>query len=305
MSSSIPSSSTLRVAISILHWPPGAKNETLRLMESLIKLPYPNFDIWLVDNTGEILPADVPKSVHLLEPGSNLGFSRGHNMVIEQVKDTYDYILLLNNDVEVRPDFLTKLVAALEEDSSAAAAGPTILYTEPTNKIWYAGGEIMLDGMTRHWRAGEKWTGVTETKPVPVTFVTGCSLLMRLKDVRRIGLLDDRYFLYFEDADWCARATLCGRKLLYVPEAIVHHGVSAGLSVNSPQYLYYNIRNRLMFAAKYLPPHRMVLAWASTLWQTGKEKIKLFTRYRRDYGTYLRLMVRAYFDFLRGKTGPL
>lgn len=293
-----------KVAIIILHW--GEAAQTLRLLESLKGVTYPDYHVYLVDQTLELDYTDGGK-VELIRPLHNLGYSGGNNMILARIADDgYDYALLLNNDTEVEPDFLQLMVAALEAEPRAAAAGPTILYAG-TDEIWYGGGTYFSrKGSVMHDRLRQRFVLASEPHgDTSVSFITGCSILMRMKAVSEIGLLDDRYFVYWEDADWSVRAQAAGWSLRYVPRAVVHHHVSSALSVNSPSYLYYIFRNNLLFIRKHVAWPWKLTAWLDLAIKVLKESIKLFLRYKRNYAEYTRMIWRAYYDNARRRYGKL
>lgn len=301
MSSKAPS-----VAISVLHW--GDPADTERALKSLEQQSYTPKHIFLVDQLGTY-GGYLPKLAERLVPARNLGFSGGNNLVIEHALALgYAYVLMFNNDASGQPDFLSLLVEALESSPGAAAAGPTIVYADSPTVVWYGGGELLQhQGRVRHTGTGMQHSVTAEhsVAPVPVSFITGCSLLMRTEVIKEIGPLDDRYFVYWEDADWGARAAAAGHQLLYVPRSTVAHGVSAALGVNSPTYLYYNLRNNLLFVRQFVEPQWRPLAWLAVFEKVSKELIKLVLRYRKNYGTYLQMIGRAFYDNARRKYGPL
>ncbi len=275
-----------RVAITILHW--GAPAATAACLESLSHITHPNFDIYLV-NQGIELDLKLARNVTLIKTADNLGYAKGHNLAMRQAlaHGGYDYIVTLNNDVTVAPDFLDRLVQTMEQHPKAAAIGPTILYDDPPDEVWYGGGEYDgRGGRARHLGLRRKLSELTITQPTPVSFITGCSMLLRVAAIRKVGLLDDSGFMYWEDLDWCVRAMDQGWQLYYQPQAIVTHRVSSGLNVNSPLYLYYIFRNHLRFIRHHTPWPWQLLAWWYLLVLVAKELVKLVVRYQRDYALY-------------------
>jgi GT2 family glycosyltransferase len=294
-----------RVAVTMLHW--GRPETTAAALASLGYSTYPEVDIYLVDQ-GQQLELTLPKHVTLIKTADNLGYAKGHNLAIRQAlaRGGYDYILTLNNDVTVAPDFLDLLVAAMAQHPKAAAVGPTILYDDPPDDIWYGGGEYdPHGGRARHLNLRRKLSELTVTKPVPVTFVTGCATLLRVAALRQVGLYDDQGFIYWEDLDWCVRAQEQGWQLYYQPKALVTHHVSSSLNVNSPRYLYYIFRNNLLFIRRHTPWPWKLLAWWYLKVLVAKEIVKLFVRYRRDYSEYLRMIWLAYYHNAIRRYGQL
>ena len=157
-----------------------------------------------------------------------------------------DAVMLLNNDVQADPALYEKLLAALAADPRAGAAAPLIYHAAPTDKIWYAGGRCELaTAHTSHRGIRERDRG--QYRSVETTgYLTGCCLLARAEVWRKVGMLDERYFIYGEDADWSLRARAAGYRLLFVPTARLWHQVSAssGGAVN-PWKIYQRLRANL------------------------------------------------------------
>ncbi len=227
--------------------------DTQACLRSLEAVRAPRFDVLVVDNasqdgTAAHIRAEFP-AVRVLESGTNLGFTGGNNLGLEYaLKHGYEYILLLNNDTEVAPDFLAPLAAALEADPQAAAAGPLIYYHAAPQVVWSAGG--MIDwrrGETRMTGMGARDAGQFGGPPRPVDFVTGCALLVRASVVAEVGALDERFFAYYEEVEWCVRMQRAGYRILFVPQSRIWHKISPQAREASPRVHYYMTRNRLLF----------------------------------------------------------
>jgi len=185
----------------------------------------------------------------VLENGENLGYAGGNNVGLHYaLARGTDYALLLNNDTEVEPTFLRQLVEVAEGDSRVGIVGPTIYYHERPDVIWSAGGAISWNrGST--WMVGldEQDVGQFGQKPREVDFVTGCALLVRMAAVERAGALDERFFMYYEETEWCVRVARAGYRVMHVPQARIWHKISPGAQASSPWIHYYMTRNRLLF----------------------------------------------------------
>ncbi len=194
---------------------------------------------------------------------TNLGFSGGCNIGIRYLLEKdYDLILLLNNDAEVAPDCLEKLTDAATLTDAAAYTG-TIYESAAPSRIWYSGGTLNL--LTLDARHAIK-APLPNELPRPTEFISGCCLLMTAGALREIGLLDEKFFAYYEDLDWCLRAKHARRKLVYVPQANIYHNVShsfkrAGSTNDRPTgsrwtqkrpiVLYLSYRNRAILSKKH------------------------------------------------------
>jgi GT2 family glycosyltransferase len=240
-----------RVAMIVLNW--NGRDDTVACLRSLRSLDYPNYEVVMVDNGSidgsvEAVKASFP-NVAILETGENLGFAEGNNVGLRHaLAHGADYALLLNNDTEVVHDFISLLVGAIEGIPQAGVAGPTIYYFDRPTTIWSAGGAIDWSrGRTRMVGLDEVDRGQFGESPRPVDFVTGCALLIKMPLVEQVGLLDPRFFTYYEETEWCLRVARAGFKILHVPQAKVWHKISPVAREASPRVHYYMTRNRLLF----------------------------------------------------------
>ncbi len=248
---------TPSVAIIIINW--NGYELSKACLQSLGMVAYPNFKIILVDNgsedgSGKALKTHFPE-IELVESKTNLGFTGGNNLGIDEAfKRPIDYILLLNNDTLVDPDFLDPLVGFLENNPVYAAAQPKIRYAGEKDKIWNAGGGYFrcLE-MTWSIGIGKMDTGQFEAeKDTP--WITGCAFLVRADVIRELGSLDDRFFAYYEDVDWSFRMRKRGYKLRFLPQSKIYHEAGAsskktptpGEGVIPPIIHYYRTRNHLL-----------------------------------------------------------
>lgn len=297
----------MKTLVSILNWNNSAA--TNRCLGGLTSLT--SIDVCVIDNnSAEALKIDdgvrkaFGKRLRVILNQQNKGFSGGHNQAAEiALHEDYDYLLLLNNDTEiVDTDFLQKLTNVLSDEPSASLAAPAIL-SEESASLWYGGGNYQeLLAAVRHRNVGVPHKAGA---PQETSFATGCCLLVRVADIENLGgLFDDRYFVYWEDADLSARALRRGKKILYVPEATILHRVSSSLGVRSPLYAYYNIRNKLLFMKRNTPPLAWPLAFIHTLYVSLKYVVIALIRQDKKL---LRItsVLRAIFDGTVGRYGKV
>ena len=237
----------------VLNW--NGYADTIECVKSCLGLDYPSFHIVVVDNCSDdnsesILKMEFPQ-LAVLQTGKNLGYAGGNNVGIRYALDKKaDYIWLLNNDTVVDPKALTELVKAAESEPAAGMAGSKILfYSEPT-LIHYAGGMVDADlGISEHigiyQKDNHQFDALSETG-----YITGCSLLVKRSLIEAIGFMDEAYFLYFEESEWCLRAKKHGFRLLYVPGSLVYHKESASTRKVGGAATYYMTRNRLYFISR-------------------------------------------------------
>ncbi|HVC35768.1 MAG TPA: glycosyltransferase family 2 protein [Chloroflexota bacterium] len=238
-----------RVGIIVLNW--NRLDETIACLESVETLEYPAYEVVVVDNgSTDGSPATIRQrfpAVPLIENRRNLGFAAGNNVGIARLMERgVDYLFLLNNDTEVAADLLRILVDAGERDARVGMLGPTIYYQDPAHVIWSAGGTVDRYGVSRHLHADQSEAVVSESGQ-RVDYVTGCAILVKRAVVEAVGVLDERFFMYFEETEWCARARAAGFHVAHVPAARLWHKIMPTSRTYSRTYLYLMARNRLLY----------------------------------------------------------
>lgn len=241
-----------KVSIIVLNW--NGKKDTTECLESLKKVTYPNYEILLADNGStdgsvEYFREAYPQ-VKVIENRENLGYAEGNNVAIKYaLKKGTDYVLLLNNDTRVAPDFLDKLVKKSESNEKIAIVGPVVYKYDEPNKTTYIGGRVNLyTGKIKYLFLGQSDIEHLNTE-VEFDYISGCSLLIKRKVIDYIEMLDPRFFLYLEDVDLCLRAKKKGYKIICVPDAKIWHKVSASVNTSYLSY-YYGTRNWFLLMKK-------------------------------------------------------
>jgi len=234
--------------------------------------PAVSHDIFVVDNGSTddsvtLVRTEWP-GVRLIEAGSNQGFARANNLAIRATRS--DLILLLNSDTVVPAGAIDRLVDDLRAHPEAAAIGPRIV-------DGHARAELSFGTATGPWadlqqkiarRFAARGTGVAQRwidrqsrKPKRVAWVTGACLLVRRADAEAVGLLDERYFMYCEDMDFCAALGARGRQIRFFPEAEIVHfrGRSAATTPATAAAAYRE--SQVIFYEKH---HPAWLPWLKT-----------------------------------------
>jgi len=245
-----------KVSIILLNY--NGYNDTIEAVESLEKIKYNNYEIIIVDNEStndsyEILKSKLNKKHTLIKSGKNGGFAYGNNVGIKHaLEGGAEYILLINNDTEVEPEFLNYLVESLEEDEKVGLSTGLILNYYNKEKVWYAGGEINWDKFYGYHIDEGKNIKHIIMKEKFITFATGCLMLIKSSVLKEIGFLPEEYFMYYEDVDFCAKLQKSGYSIRYNPKSIIYHKISAASGEEeSPFAVEWNTRNRLRFMKKY------------------------------------------------------
>lgn len=246
-----------KIAVIILNW--NRPQDTIECLTSLKKIEYPNFETIVVDNGS--IDDSVPQirqefpDVCLIENGENLGFAEGNNRgMAAALEKGADYVLLLNNDTIVHPHILKEFESAAAKHPNAGIFGAKIYFYDDPVLIWHAGGEIDKRGRCFHLGCGEtdlekKWEAM-----VPITYACGCAIFIKAELIKKIGMLSPKFFLLWEEIDFCFRARKVGYETFFVPKAKLWHKISTsfegGNHGSAWQYFYW--RNRLLFLEKHL-----------------------------------------------------
>lgn len=297
-----------KVFIIILNW--NGWPDTRECLTSLEKINYQNFEVVLIDNASKDdyrpATADYRFKITTIYNKENLGFAGANNQGIKiALEQEADYILLLNNDTVVEPDFLSKLIETAEKNKKIGIAGPIIYFWNKPEKIQFAGGKM-------NWlkTKGEHLVKINAPQPPLklrggagefcfVDYITGCCLLIKREVVEKIGLLSEDYFLYYEDADWCLRAKKAGYERVLAREGKIYHKQSASTGEFSYPYIYYHSRNGLLCGWKNGPKFFVLI---QSVWIFFKQIIKLLFGYRRSWA---RPVLKGVVDFWKGKRGKL
>jgi GT2 family glycosyltransferase len=242
-----------KVAIIILNW--NNPDDTLACLRTVNALDYSAVSIIVVDNGStdnsvSRICTEYPQ-ITLIEISKNLGYAGGNNVGINYaLKQGADYVWLLNDDIIVAPHSLSALIHGAKIWPDAGFLGPKVYIQEEPKRILTAGVLLNEQFLSQHRGLGEldqgQYDEVTE-----VNSLSGCALLVSRKVIEDIGLLDENFFAYREEVDWCYRARQAGYKNLYISQAHVWHPDTRTRDINSPLVTYYMARNRLLFARKH------------------------------------------------------
>jgi GT2 family glycosyltransferase len=258
-------SSEIGVAALVVTW--NRQNDVLDCIKSLTQSDYTCLRVYVVDNgstdnTSDLVSKYFP-SVVLIRSDRNLGFADGNNLGLDRILDDgTDAVFFLNDDAVVAHDTLKKLVPFLCDDGVGIVC-PKILVYGADDVIWAAGGIVdSKTGIARQRYYGEKDLGQADEQ-TDVDYAVGCAMLVKSEVIRNVGKLDSRYYMYYEEAEWCRRIRNNGYRIVYVPTSKVWHKVSIGETGrnNAP---YYFSRNRLLYL-RAGGVSEIKVAWFATL----------------------------------------
>lgn len=247
-----------KVAVIVLNW--NCLAETVLCLNTLLHNRNADFDIFLLDNGSknseytklmEIFGGN--NQIFLYSSAKNLGFTGGNNFLLQKAREKggYRYYFLLNNDTEVASDFLQTFLSAV--DGRSGIFGPQVRYFENKNFVQSIGGKINL------------WTGICSrigdkiheenceslNKENERDYIFGCAFLISNDVVDKLGVLDDRFFIYYEEVDYCVSAKENGFAVRYIPAGVVLHKDSVATKKISGFHIYMMFRNRMLFLKKH------------------------------------------------------
>jgi GT2 family glycosyltransferase len=248
-----------KVSVIVVNW--NGRHLLEDCLASLRCQTFRDSEVILVDNGSgdgsvEWVAAHYPE-IRIVALGTNKGFCGGNNAGIRVARG--EYIVLLNNDTEVEPDWLGELVRYIAGDRSIAACDSKILYFDQRNIIWSAGAIYTIAGSAGC--RGHGCTDSTITEPAEVFAANACSAIYARRVLDEIGDLDEDFFAGYEDVDWSFRARLRGYRVVNVPSSRVFHKVSSTHRYNSPTYVYHGQRNVTAVFVKNMPT-RLLLQYA-------------------------------------------
>lgn len=281
------------------------REDTLACLASLARNTDRELSIIVLDNAStdgsvEAIHAAYPE-VRIIALTENKGYAGNNNVgIAAALADGADWVLVLNEDTVPAPDCIERLVATGESDPHIAFVGPLVLHYDEPEVIQSAGVTLSRAWDSRHLGQDEPDHGqFTLAHAVPA--LSGCALLVRAVAIRDFGALDERFFYYFEETEWCVRATRHGWKIIQEPKArLWHKGVQRNYKPG-PSVTYYNVRNRfLMMSLHQAPPAAWAGAWLQTARTLTSWTVKPRWQHMRPHRDAL---WQGTLDFLRGRWG--
>lgn len=283
------------------------REDTLACLESLIQNDYANAQILVLDNhsTDGSVPAieQAFPQVKVISLEENLGYAGNNNVGIRAALEMgADWVFVLNEDTILASDCLSQMVMVGERDPQIGILGPLVYHYDEPDVIQTAGGEFGRYWESIHLAQNEPDQGQYR-QPRPVDWISGCGIMVRRPVIDQVGTIDERYFYYWEETEWCLRAGKKGWRIMHVPEAKMwHKGVQRDYRPK-PSVTYYATRNRLLTLAKH---HAPFIVWLGTLTQLLRTltswTLKPKWRHKREHRD---AMVRGLVDFLQHRWGQM
>jgi GT2 family glycosyltransferase len=216
--------------------------------------------VQLVDNASAndeaaIIAKEFPE-VNVLAQSENLGFCGGCNVAVKRaLEEGADFIMLLNNDTILTQGLIEDLINEYKKLNNPGAVSPVILHYPETDKVWFS-----IAKWEANWKSGETgfrlaldqdYEALKDREPYPTEFACGCCLFVSARVVEDVGLFDERYFAFYDEAEWCARMKRRGYDSYIIPSATMYHKV--GGSTPNLVMTYLLTRNRLLWISENLP----------------------------------------------------
>jgi GT2 family glycosyltransferase len=272
------------LSIIIVNW--NTRDMLARCLASIYQHPpHVPFEVVVVDNASSDGSAAMVRErfpqVRLIENQENVGFARANNQAIQE--SSGEYLLLFNSDAFVMDDSLSRMVEFIETHPRVGAVGPKLLNPDGSFQASYADFPtlwsefLLISGLTRFIIGpyAPSPSPSSSEAAISVDWVAGAALLVRRSVIEQIGLMDERFFLYSEETEWCWRIWQAGWEVWYLPDAhIVHMGGGSSIqrSIKSYQNLY---KSKVRFFEKVYGPDRarllqtlliMVILFRSIVW---------------------------------------
>jgi GT2 family glycosyltransferase len=281
------------------------RDDTLECLASLHRGSYARHSIIVLDNAStdgsKAAISTAFSDVRVIELSENRGYAGNNNVGISAaMAQGADWVFILNEDTTLAPDCVARLVAAGERDPRVGVVGPLVLHHDEPGVIQSAGGRI--DRFWNAWHTGQNELA-TAAAPSPhqVDWISGCAILVRRAVIEQVGMLDERFFYYWEETEWCLRARRAGWTILNVSEArLWHKGVQRDYQPK-PAVSYYNTRNQLLMMHKHRAP---LEAWLVA----GSQKLRTIVSYSlrprwRSRRAHRDAMCRGAVDFFARRWG--
>ena len=273
-----------RVTAVLVNW--NGRDVTLDCLRSLREVGYRPFHTIVVDNgstDGSVsaIRSEFP-DVEVLPQSENLRFAGGNNVGIRRALEKgTEFVLLLNNDTVVEPNFVDALVRRMDTGRQSGIVAPKIFYYDMPDRLWFAGGEISFwTGTMKHRGIRERDCGQYEVA-TGIDYATGCCILVRAAAIVPVGLLDESYYMYGEDADWSMRFRKAGYAIWYEPAAKIWHKVSVSAGGHlSP----FKLRNKYLSSLRFFARYARWYHWLTWPWLSIVMNATAGVRYKLQAG---------------------
>ena len=255
----------MKIAVVILNW--NGKHMLERFLPSVTAHTTGNAEVIIADNGSTddsiaFLKEHYP-TLRIIAMDKNYGFAEGYNRALEQIEA--DYYVLLNDDVEVTPNWIDPVIAQMEKNPTTAICQPKLLMYDQRDTFEYAGGAGgFIDKYGYPFCRGRIFTTVEKDHhqyddPCEIFWASGAAMFVRANVWKQLGGLDGEFFAHMEEIDFCWRAKNAGYRVECCPQSVIYHVGGGTLPKSNPHKTYLNFRNNMALLYKNLPSNR--LAW--------------------------------------------
>lgn len=277
--------------------------KTLACLRSVTALDYPAVTVLLVDNgsqddTVERVSAAFPQAQILRNP-TNLGFAGGYNVGLRwALAQGFELIFLLNNDTILAPDCLSRLAAEASRSPDVGLVSALVYYAADRQRIWRTGGRFHPLTLEIVDKGDDQVDNGQWREARDLDFVPLCGVLIKREVLEQVGLLDEGYFLYYEDMDFCRRARLAGWRVRLAPAAKIWHDVAASSGGRySPAERYWMAQSSGRYFRQHGRGWRLLIIIPYRLGSAAKMTVRLMVRRQgRAAVAYWRGLLRGWFS---------
>ncbi|MBR1793446.1 MAG: glycosyltransferase family 2 protein [Bacteroidales bacterium] len=259
----------MKIAIVILNW--NGRHMLERFLPSVTLHCPTDAEVIVADNGSTddslyFLETYYP-SLRVIRLDKNYGFAEGYNRALAQIDA--DYYVLLNDDVEVTPNWITPVISQMEQGDQIALAQPKMLMYEQRDTFEYAGGAGgFIDKYGYPMCRGRMFATLEQDcgqydDSCEIFWASGAAMFVKAEVWKELGGLDGDFFAHMEEIDFCWRAKNAGYKAVYCPQSVIYHVGGGTLPKSSPRKTFLNFRNNMALLYKNLPQHR--LHWVMAL----------------------------------------
>jgi GT2 family glycosyltransferase len=281
--------------------------DTLACLASLRMSLYPQNKIIVLDNSStdgsvEAIHNRFPE-VQIISLEENLGYAGNNNVGVElAIKQDADWVFVLNEDTVLDSECISRLIEVGESDPKIGVVGPMVYHYDEPDIIQSAGGMLGPYWESIHLAKNEKYDSQF-IEPHSVEWISGCAIMVKRDAINQVGMIDQRFFYYWEETEWCMRIGKAGWRIIHVPSAkIWHKGVQRNYHPK-PSVTYYSTRNRLLMLAKHQASLRVwIYSWFQILRTLTSWTIKPKWRCMREHKN---AMLRGLLDFFSQRWGQM
>lgn len=234
-----------------------------KLLPTVKKIKYPNFEVLIINNgstdrSSEFLKENYPE-FRVVEVKKNRGYAGANNLGVR--KAIGKYVLFLNNDTQVTPEFLDPLVEKIEKDKTIGAVQPQIRNMVNRNKLDSIGSFFTFTGFLYHYGYFQNANERKYNKELYIYSVKGACYLMKRKDYLDLGGIDESFVTYVEESDLCHRILLSGKRIIYIPKSKVYHYGGGDMNVMTKKeiVIFRSFRNRFVSYLKNLELKKLAI----------------------------------------------